>query len=223
MTVEVKGIQKTFWVVTFPQSTSEALDVTWETDFEHFGLWARGGSSTFMKEIAGIYGSKSDAIRKAKQLLEAQGRTWEEAGGMRMSAESNVAKRVALMHMAGNREEYTKYFKKKLEKWDVGSPSEIADDKKDEFFEEVDRDWTADDEEDGKKASTLTAADDGGYASLRFERHGVSFNILPPGADISAGGVRTGTQPYGNKPIKAIRYVLDLVEKYGIKDVEVMS
>ena len=43
---------------------------------------------------------------------------------------------------------YRTYFEKKLKKWNVDSPSEIPDDKKDDFFNEVDKDWDAEDEND---------------------------------------------------------------------------
>jgi len=39
--------------------------------------------------------------------------------------------------------EYQKYFNKKLKKYDVDSPADLPDDKKDDFFEEVDAGWDA--------------------------------------------------------------------------------
>ena len=41
---------------------------------------------------------------------------------------------------------YDKFFEKKLKKWSVESPDEIPDHKKDDFFDEVDREWKADNE-----------------------------------------------------------------------------
>ena len=63
--------------------------------------------------------------------------------------------------VAGRGEEYRKYFEKKLKKWNVSSPSEIADDKKDDFFEEVDKGWNSADEsgKDGKQASMVSLRD----------------------------------------------------------------
>lgn len=49
--------------------------------------------------------------------------------------------------------EYQKYFNKKLKEYDVDSPADLADDKKDDFFEEVDDGWDAEEESDGKKSS----------------------------------------------------------------------
>lgn len=64
--------------------------------------------------------------------------------------------------VAGRGEEYRKYFDKKLKKWNVSSPSEIPDDKKDDFFEEVDKGWNSADEggKDGKKASEMVSLRD---------------------------------------------------------------
>ena len=64
----------------------------------------------------------------------------------------NVTARVA-----GRGKEYREYFNKMLKKWKVKSPSEIPDDKKDDFFEEVDKGWNSADEsgEDGKKEAAI--------------------------------------------------------------------
>jgi len=42
--------------------------------------------------------------------------------------------------------EYQKYFQKKLDDAGVGSPSELDDDKKKKFFEDVDKGWKSDKE-----------------------------------------------------------------------------
>jgi hypothetical protein len=43
---------------------------------------------------------------------------------------------------------YEAFFARKLKQWGVESPEEIPDDKKDDFFDEVDKEWKADKEED---------------------------------------------------------------------------
>lgn len=55
--------------------------------------------------------------------------------------------------LAGPREikaksSYRTYFEGLLEKWKVDSPAQIPDDKKDDFFDEVDKGWDAKDESD---------------------------------------------------------------------------
>lgn len=44
--------------------------------------------------------------------------------------------------------DYQKFFQKKLKKYGVKSPSELDDSKRKKFFDEVDKDWTGDDEDD---------------------------------------------------------------------------
>lgn len=41
---------------------------------------------------------------------------------------------------------YELFFKKMLNKWGYDSPEDIPDDKKDDFFNAVDKQWKADDE-----------------------------------------------------------------------------
>lgn len=44
--------------------------------------------------------------------------------------------------------EYQKFFNKKLEKYGVKSPSELSDDEKKKFFDEVDKEWKGKNETD---------------------------------------------------------------------------
>lgn len=52
----------------------------------------------------------------------------------------------------GSKEEYQKFFDKKLKKWGVDSPDDLSDDEKKKFYKEIDSEWNSDDEEgeDGK-------------------------------------------------------------------------
>ena len=59
---------------------------------------------------------------------------------MRMDKMANSVARKVLAE-SGKKKEYQEYFQKKLDKWNVDSPDKIPDDKKDEFFEEVDKGW----------------------------------------------------------------------------------
>ena len=47
-----------------------------------------------------------------------------------------------------DKEAYQKYFNKILKKYGVSSPDELPQDKKDDFFDEVDKGWKADKESD---------------------------------------------------------------------------
>ena len=45
---------------------------------------------------------------------------------------------------SAKQEEYTKFFNAKLKKYDVTSPSELDDEKKKKFFDEIEKGWTKD-------------------------------------------------------------------------------
>ena len=70
-----------------------------------------------------------------------------------LTKEINIAKDDFLKSKLGlkgvNEEtEYQKFFKKKLKEFGVSSPDELADEKKKEFFDMVDKEWKADKETD---------------------------------------------------------------------------
>ena len=48
----------------------------------------------------------------------------------------------------GAKEAYKKFFDKKLKKYGVKSPSELSDEEKKKFFDEIDKDWKGDNEDD---------------------------------------------------------------------------
>tara|TARA_Y100001936_G_C16090385_1_gene685604 strand:- start:5149 stop:5376 length:228 start_codon:yes stop_codon:yes gene_type:complete len=52
--------------------------------------------------------------------------------------------------MEGNKEQYTKFINAKLKKYGVKSPAELDDADKKKFYNEVDKEWKSDDEEEGK-------------------------------------------------------------------------
>jgi len=57
---------------------------------------------------------------------------------------------------SGDKEAYQKFFNGALKKFGVKSPSQLKGDKKKEFFDYVDKNWTADHEEETKKEGTMT-------------------------------------------------------------------
>jgi len=60
---------------------------------------------------------------------------------------SNMAERIAVDVVAagsGDKEEYMRFFKKKLEKYKVDSPADLETGKRKKFYEEVDSGWTSD-------------------------------------------------------------------------------
>ena len=48
----------------------------------------------------------------------------------------------------GTKEEYQKFFNDKLKKFDVKSVSELSDEDKKKFFDEIDKEWKGENEED---------------------------------------------------------------------------
>ena len=52
------------------------------------------------------------------------------------------------IEMKGDKEKYTAFFKKSLEKWNVSSPEELSGDDKRDFFNYVDKNWDASIESD---------------------------------------------------------------------------
>ena len=49
---------------------------------------------------------------------------------------------------SGSKEDYQKYFQKKLKETGKSSPSEMSDEEKKKFFEDIDKGWDADEESD---------------------------------------------------------------------------
>jgi hypothetical protein len=48
----------------------------------------------------------------------------------------------------GDKAEYKKFLEKKLKKYGVKSPAELSPEEKKKFFDEVDKEWEGDNEED---------------------------------------------------------------------------
>lgn len=53
-----------------------------------------------------------------------------------------------VMEAEGGKEAYQKFFDKKLEKYGVDSPEDLSDEDKKKFFDEIDKEWEGDKEED---------------------------------------------------------------------------
>ena len=59
-----------------------------------------------------------------------------------------IIKHIVTNIAEGSKEEYTKFFNDALKKFDVKSPAGLDDDKKKDFFNYVDKNWTGDNESD---------------------------------------------------------------------------
>jgi len=64
----------------------------------------------------------------------------------------NIDVAIELLRVAGDlspqQKKYREFFEKKLEKYNVESPSEMDEDQKKKFFNEIDKDWTGENESD---------------------------------------------------------------------------
>ena len=74
--------------------------------------------------------------------------------------EFKITERV-LSRVAGRGKEYEEYFEKKLKKWNVSSPAEITEEKKEEFFKEVDDGWQGEGEKKEAKLISRRWRDSG--------------------------------------------------------------
>lgn len=104
-----------------------------------------------------------------------------------MINQRKIADRIIKGAKTGDREEYTKFFNKKLDEYGVDSPSELSDEKKKKFFEDVDEGWTSDKEK--KKSSDMTAVsvdDIQASESDGFQRR-VSTELKKASYDVQAG------------------------------------
>jgi len=52
----------------------------------------------------------------------------------------------------GKKEEYEKFFKDTLKKYDANSPADLSDEKKKEFFNEIEKGWNKEDVSDDDKS-----------------------------------------------------------------------
>jgi len=75
-------------------------------------------------------------------------------GLVRLAEELLVADEVAnsgqrhAEELSDKQKKYRAFFEKKLKKYKVDSPSELSDEQKKKFFDEVDKDWDAENESD---------------------------------------------------------------------------
>ena len=72
-----------------------------------------------------------------------------------------IAENVLSTIIAGRGEEYKEFFREKMKEWGIESPRDLPAEQRDEFFEEIEEDWTGEEYEEGdepeKKASTKKA------------------------------------------------------------------
>jgi len=91
---------------------------------------------------------------------------------------------------SGDKEAYQKFFNGALKKFGVKSPSQLKGDKKKEFFDYVDKNWTADHEEETKKEGTMTKK------SLKDAVSNMKEKKSKVQEALTIGGVEVGEQDF---------------------------
>ncbi len=98
-----------------------------------------------MKELTGLSGQFGKIAKEAKSLQERMGALYEDMGNI-LGRYYEVGETVS--EVAGDKEEYQKFFMAALKKFGVSEPDELDDEKKKEFYNYVDANWKGDNESD---------------------------------------------------------------------------
>jgi hypothetical protein len=105
-----------------------------------------------MKELTGLSNQFKKVATEAQSLQERMSGLYEDMG--------HILGRYYEIHEPGHEENeveeknqvkeggYQEFFKAALEKWGVSSPDELDDDKKKEFFDYIDKNWSGENESD---------------------------------------------------------------------------
>ena len=98
-----------------------------------------------MKELTGLSGQFSNIANEAKSLQQRMGALYEDMGNI-LGRYYEVGE--GIKEEEGGKEEYQKFFNAALKKYGVSSPDELDDEKKKDFFNYVDKNWSGDNEAD---------------------------------------------------------------------------
>ncbi len=98
-----------------------------------------------MKELTGLSGQFGKIAKEAKSLQERMGALYEDMGNI-LGRYYEVGETVS--EVAGDKEEYQKFFDAALKKYGISSPDELDDEKKKDFYNYIDANWKGDNESD---------------------------------------------------------------------------
>ena len=103
-----------------------------------------------MKELTGLSGQFGKIAGEAKSLQERMGALYEDMGNIlgRYYEIGETHKNGEHEPMTGDKDEYQKFFRAALKKFGVSEPDKLPDDKKKEFYNYVDANWSGDNESD---------------------------------------------------------------------------
>jgi len=98
-----------------------------------------------MKELTGLSGQFSKIANEAKSLQQRMGALYEDMGNI-LGRYYEVGE--GIKEEEGGKEEYQKFFNAALKKYGVSSPDDLDDEKKKDFFNYVDKNWSGENEAD---------------------------------------------------------------------------
>ena len=103
-----------------------------------------------MKELTGLSGQFSKIANEAKSLQQRMGALYEDMGNIlgRYYEVGEDHENGSHEPEKGGKKEYQKFFNAALKKYGVSSPDELDDEKKKDFFNYVDKNWSGDNEAD---------------------------------------------------------------------------
>jgi len=130
--------------------------------------------------------SKAEKVRFLDKMDVLAGKTKVSDSDL----EDILGDRGLTMEASGDKEAYQKFFQGALKKYGVKSPAELKGDKKKEFFDYVDKNWTGDHEEETKKEETMTKK------SLKDAVSNMKEKKLKVQEAITIGGVEVGEQDF---------------------------
>ena len=98
-----------------------------------------------MKELTGLSKNFTKIAGEAKSLQERMGALYEDMGNI-LGRYYEIGETVS--EVAGDIEEYVKFFRAALKKFGVSEPDKLPDEKKKDFYNYVDANWKGDNESD---------------------------------------------------------------------------
>jgi len=98
-----------------------------------------------MKELTGLSNQFGKIANEAKSLQQRMGALYEDMGNI-LGRYYEIGETVT--EVAGDKEEYQKFFRMALKKFGVSEPDKLPDEKKKEFYNYVDANWKGDNESD---------------------------------------------------------------------------
>ena len=103
-----------------------------------------------MKELTGLSGQFSKIANEAKSLQQRMGALYEDMGNIlgRYYEVGEDHENGSHEPEEGGKKEYQKFFNAALKKYGVSSPDDLDDEKKKDFFNYVDKNWSGDSEAD---------------------------------------------------------------------------